>query len=96
MLKRFHRFMGQPIAVIIIGILMVAVTWVNIGQLAGLMMLGFVLAIGILDLIYGRTRITFSEEVNRLYKRDPGRYIRWVFWMVILLVLALNLHFTTP
>ena len=87
--------MGTPLAVIVLGIIAVFTTYQEIGSWGGGFMALLVLAVAVLDLIWGKLERTFSQTVNGVYYHRRRKYLRWVFYM-ILVILGLHLHFTSP
>ena len=97
-MRRFHRWMATPLAVVLLGVALVAWTWATLGPGAAWRLAVVLGGLGIADLALGQLRRwrlgdTLSEEVNRGWHRDPRRYWFWLAGVAVALWL-LHLHFT--
>ncbi len=97
-MRRLHRFMATPLAVVLLGVALIAWTWVTLGSGAAWRLAVVLAGLGIADVALGQLRRwrlgdTLSEEVNRGWHRDPRRYWLWLAGVAVALWL-LHLHFT--
>lgn len=93
-MRRFHRFMATPRAVVLLFVTLIAWTWAILGWDAAWRMAAVLAGLGAADLAIGWGRgLTLSEAVNRSWHRDPRRYWLWLIGIGAGLVL-LHLHFT--
>lgn len=91
---RFHRFMSTPLAVILLGVVFVGLTLLTLGWEASWKSLVVLGAAGLADLVIGwGERRTLSEDVNRVWHKNPIRYAVWMLGVAGALYL-MHLHFT--
>jgi len=93
MLKRFHRWMSTPLAIVLLGLVIVAWTWATLGAAAGWRMAVVLVALGAADALLGAVSKPLSLEVWRAWRRSSVRYWLWVVGMAVA-ALLLHLHFT--
>ncbi len=97
-MRRFHRWMATPLAVVLLGVALVAWTWTTLGSGAAWRLAVVLGGLGVADVALGQLRRwrlgdTLSEEVNRRWHADPIRYWFWLVGLGVGLAM-LHLHFT--
>ncbi len=93
-MRRFHRWMATPLAVVLLFVALIAWTWAVLGWDAAWRMAAVLAGLGAADLAIGWGRgLTLSKTVNRGWHRDPRRYWFWLAGVAVTLWL-LHLHFT--
>ena len=92
-MDRLHRWMATPMAVMLLGLALIAWTWLLLGWPAAWRLAVVLGALGLADAALGRWRSPLSWEVNRGWHRHPLRYWYWLVGVVAALWL-LHLHFT--
>ena len=92
-MRSFHRWMSTPLVVVLLGLVLVAWTWLMLGWPAAWRLAVVLAALGVADAALGRYRTPLSWEANRSWHRDPRRYWLWLIGIGAGLIL-LHLHFT--